>query len=210
MPMGLPPLPAPTVCPTIVKVKAAPTHLILAPGNLPVLQLWFRGRWGYLTLSRHPQAGHPDSPRCPRRGDPRCQQRLKEAGSQLGTGDAGQCHAWEAPSNSPSKAATCEGSRKERQSPHEVSQVWLPWGPRGNGVILFRKTGKWWDCRFKEGQSPGWQPQQRLNSCSSRWPPSGVCPLQWVCGCVCVTDLPAAPPLPQPCPPPGTERSVLP
>lgn len=97
--VGLSPLPAPAVCPAIIKVKAAPTHLIVAPDSLTVLQLGGERamRGASDVLRAHSGLGAPDSPLCPRREKARCHQRLNEPRSQVSTGSAGQCHAWEAP-----------------------------------------------------------------------------------------------------------------
>ena len=77
------------------------------------------------TLSKQLRAGRPpDSPR-PGRGEARCHPRLQEPRSQVSTGSGGQCHAWEAPTQSARGRLPAEEEvgRKGSKSPRSVPNL---------------------------------------------------------------------------------------
>lgn len=77
------------------------------------------------TLSKQLRAGRPpDSPRHGRR-EARCHPRLQEPRSQVSTESGGQCHAWEAPTQSARGRLPTEEEvgRKVSKSPQSVPNL---------------------------------------------------------------------------------------
>lgn len=119
MSVGLSPLPTPTVRPAIIKVKAAPAHLIIAPDDLAVLQLGGEGEGVPATLSKHAQ-GAGLGPPLTTATEPQEGAREMPAEAEAAQEPSQHWVGWSVPclggphSISQRKAASWEGSGRER------------------------------------------------------------------------------------------------